>query len=133
MGTNPLPTRREFLAAGAAGMAGAALFSACSQPSEDALPRTGRSAVRTLGRTGLRLPVISMGSIYAVELVRGALDSGIVYVHTSSSYAERNHERLLGEALKNRPRGSFIVASNPDLPYRFGRNELSDDLGTAID
>jgi predicted aldo/keto reductase-like oxidoreductase len=135
MSPNRLSTRREFLAAGAAGMAGAALLPACSrsQPSEDALPRTGRSTLRALGRTGLELPVISMGSVYAVELVRGALDAGIVYIHTSSSYAERNHERLLGEVLKSLPRSSFIVASSPDLPYRFRRYELSDDLGTAVD
>jgi aryl-alcohol dehydrogenase-like predicted oxidoreductase len=74
-----------------------------------------------------------MGSIYAVDLVLGALDSGIVYIHTSSSYAERNHERLLGDALKGRPRESFIVASSPDLPYRIGAGDRSRDVGTAVD
>jgi aryl-alcohol dehydrogenase-like predicted oxidoreductase len=41
-----------------------------------------------------------MGTAYAVNLLRAALDEGVKYTHTSSSYAERNNERMLGEALK---------------------------------
>jgi predicted aldo/keto reductase-like oxidoreductase len=117
-------------------MAGAALFPACSgqrlSPGEPvAAPK---AVVRTLGRTGLKLPVLSMGSIYAVDLVRTALEHGIVYIHTSSGYAERNHERLLGELFKDRPRDSFVVATSPDLPYRSIRgSSRSMDVGTGID
>jgi hypothetical protein len=38
---------------------------------------------RTLGRTGVRRPVLSIGSCYAVDLVETALDEGIVYIPTS--------------------------------------------------
>lgn len=89
---------------------------------------------RTLGRTGLELPVVSMGSCYAIDLVKTALDEGIVYIHTSSGYSERNHERLLGEVFRGRPRDSFVVATSPDLPYRMGgRSGRSADVGTDID
>jgi len=85
---------------------------------------------RTLGRTGLRLPVVSMGSIYAIDLVRTAHDEGVVYFHTSSSYSERNHERLLGAALRGLPRESFVIATSPDLPFRYERRSgRSLDLG----
>lgn len=129
-------TRREFIKSGAAGIAGAAFLASCSgsqlspvAPAEKKLP-----AIRTLGRTGLKLPVVSMGSVYAIELVRWALDEGIVHVHTSSGYSERNHERLLGEIFRDLPRDSFVIATSPDLPYRAapGRSR-SLDVGTAID
>jgi hypothetical protein len=56
-------TRREFLATGGAGVAGAALAAACSgsRPMEAVPPRTGTMAVRTLGRTGLTLSEIYAG------------------------------------------------------------------------
>lgn len=136
MDTSRLPTRREFLEAGAECLAGAAFASACSRSNlpDQALPRTGRSVVRTLGRTGLRLPVVSMGSAYAIDLTHSALDAGIMYVHTSSSYAERNHERMLGQVFRGRPRDSFVVASSPDLPSRWESGQSTSlDLGTNID
>jgi predicted aldo/keto reductase-like oxidoreductase len=129
-------TRRKFLAESSVGIAGAALLPACSgdAPDTEPRPRAGRSVVRTLGRTGIELPVVSMGSAYAANLVQAALDEGIVYIHTSSSYAERNHERLLGQVFRGRPRDSFVVATSPDLPYRFfpGRGR-SRDLGLDAD
>jgi predicted aldo/keto reductase-like oxidoreductase len=71
-----------------------------------------------------------MGAAYAIDLVRAALDEGIVYIHTSSDYAEGNHERLLGEVFKERPRDSFVVATSPDLPYEYDRRrDRSMDLG----
>jgi predicted aldo/keto reductase-like oxidoreductase len=85
---------------------------------------------RTLGRTGLRLPIVSVGSSYSIELVRIALDRGLAYIHTSSEYSARNHERLLGRVFQNRPRDSFVIGTSPDLPYLFvkGRGQ-SLDLG----
>jgi len=75
-----------------------------------------------------------MGSIYAIDLIRAAHDEGIIYFHTSSSYAERNHERLLGEALRGFSRESFVIASSPDLPYQYDRGrDRSLDLGTGTD
>ena len=119
----PLTSRREFLKTAASGLAGAALLSsgACSRSSEEESAESRKIVRRTLGRTGLRLPVVSMGAAYAVDLVSAALDEGIVYVHTSSDYAEGNHERLLGEVFKGRPRDSFVVATSPDLPYEYDR------------
>lgn len=119
-------SRREFLRRGTTALVGAALFS-CSPRSEGDSPDAGNIVYRTLGRTGLKLPVVSMGSCYAIDLVRTALDEGIVYIHTSSGYSESNHERLLGEVFHGRPRDSFVVATSPDLPYpeAKGRNRSS--------
>jgi predicted aldo/keto reductase-like oxidoreductase len=89
---------------------------------------------RTLGRTGLRLPVVSIGSAYEAGIVSAALDAGLTYVHTSGSYADQNHERLLNRVFRGRPRGSFLVGSSPDFPeYRFAGGGPSEDLGTKSD
>ncbi len=128
-------SRREFLKAGAASIAGTAFISAgsCARAREEESPKKDRFVYRTLGRTGLRLPVVSMGSAYAIDLVRVALDEGIRYIHTSSSYSERNQERRLGEALRGLSRDSYVIATSPDLPYSFaGRNGLSLDVGRSI-
>lgn len=127
-------SRRSFLKTGAAGLAGAAALSACSRPLPQRSSKGGAILYRTLGRTGLRLPVVSMGSICAIDLVRAAHDEGLVYFHTSSSYSEQNHERRLGEAFRDLPRDSFVIASSPDLPYRLNRRgDRSLDLGKDVD
>jgi hypothetical protein len=66
------------------------------------------------------------------SLIRAALDAGLVYVHTASSYEEQNAERELGRALRGLRRESFVIASSPDLPYRFEPGQgPSADLGTG--
>ncbi len=131
----PRTSRREFLKAGIAGIAGASILTRCSsnQTNPGNQSKDRKIVFRTLGRTGLRLPVVSMGSCYAIDLVRTALDEGIVHIHTSSGYSERNHERLLGDVFQNRPRDSFVIATSPDLPYVYGRGDRSMDLGLNAD
>lgn len=136
MEDRPLTSRRHFLRTAASGLAGAALLSsgACSPQSKEGSAKTRKIVQRTLGRTGLRLPVVSMGSAYAIDLVRSALEEGIVYIHTSSGYAENNHERMLGDVFKSRPRDSFVVATSPDLPHEYDRKrDRSKNLSTDTD
>ncbi len=124
-------TRREFFAAGLGGLAAGA----CSRPPdrESSGSRPAPSSLRTLGRTGLKLPVVSIGSIYDPGLLRAALDAGLSYIHTSGSYAEQNHERLLGQVLRGRGRESFAIGSSPDLAYQWRGGGPSEDLGTTSD
>lgn len=134
MTDDPRATRREFLRTGAKGIAAAALASSCSPGPGGGESPPGRppSSVRTLGRTGIRLPVVSIGA-YGMDIMRRALDKGLKYVHTSSTYAERNQERMLGEALKGLARDSFVIGTCPDLPYRFSGGGPSMDVGTEVD
>ena len=90
--------------------------------------------MRTLGRTGLKLPVVSIGAMGDASLIRAALDAGLMYFHTSSSYEEQNAERELGRALRGLRRESFVIASSPDLPYRLEPGTgNSTDVGTGVD
>lgn len=80
-------SRREFLKTSTAALAGMALTTGSGCSPEQGQVRGNRKIVyRQLGRTGIRLPVVSMGSAYAVNLVKAALAVGLVYIHTSSGY-----------------------------------------------
>jgi len=127
------PTRREFLRGGA--VAAGALAASCSRTPAppDPTAATPPSSRRTLGRTGLTLPVVGIGSVGEMALVRRALEEGLKYVHTSSSYSERNHEIMLGGALKGLARDAFVLGTSPDLPARWARDGLSMDVGIEVD
>ncbi len=68
---------------------------------------------RTLGRTGVVLPVVSMGVMNSdnPELVRAALDSGLVHLDTAHGYQRGRNEEIIGQVLKGRPRDSYFIAT----------------------
>jgi predicted aldo/keto reductase-like oxidoreductase len=132
MGQNSRPTRREFLQIAALAGAMVAPTKALSRGADKPEPR--KLTHRELGRTGLKLPIVSMGSCYAVNLVQAALEAGFVYFQSAGAYAEGEHERLLGKALKPFPRDSYVVGTCADLPYRWGKGGgPSLDVGTSVD
>ncbi|NPA37318.1 MAG: oxidoreductase [Chlorobi bacterium] len=68
---------------------------------------------RTLGKTGIKLPVISMGVMRAdnPNLVKAALANGIVHLDTAHTYQQGKNEKMLGELLKDYPRDSFVIST----------------------
>jgi aryl-alcohol dehydrogenase-like predicted oxidoreductase len=78
---------------------------------------------RVLGRTGLRLPLLSFGAsslgqefrpvtlAEALRSVRVALDCGLNFIDTSPFYGRGLSEVLLGIALRDVPRDSFLLCS----------------------
>jgi predicted aldo/keto reductase-like oxidoreductase len=68
---------------------------------------------RTLGRTGLKLPIVSMGTMDATSeaLLRTALDSGIKHIATGQYYMRGKVEQFVGKVMKSYPRDSIIVAT----------------------
>ena len=73
---------------------------------------------RTLGKTGIKVPVISMGVMNTdnPNLVRVALDSGMVLLDTAQVYQRGQNEGMIGEVLKGRPRDSYVIATKARLP-----------------
>jgi predicted aldo/keto reductase-like oxidoreductase len=57
---------------------------------------------RTLGRTGLRIPVVSFGvmNTYSGDLIRRAVDAGIKHFDTAHLYLNGNSERSIGRVLE---------------------------------
>jgi len=117
--------RRSFLKWGAAGLAGMAVKPISASPagySPAETPITQRKdvIVRTLGRTGLKLPVISMGVMNSnnPDLIRAALDGGIVMLDTAHGYQGGTNEVVIGKVIKGRPRESYVIATKVPAPGR---------------
>ena len=108
--------RRSFIKKslwGAAGLGAlsASAISGLADPSSQ--EKKGKFITRTLGKTGIRLPVISMGVMNAdnENLVRAALDAGIVHLDTAHGYQRGRNEEMIGRVIKDRPRDSYVIAT----------------------
>jgi len=78
---------------------------------------------RTLGRTGLKVPVLSFGGSSlggafrttddreAIRTVHVALDLGMNFIDVSPYYGATKAETVLGQALKEVPRDRYILAT----------------------
>ena len=68
---------------------------------------------RTLGNTGVKLPIVSMGVMRAdnPNLVAAALDAGIKHLDTAYGYQQGRNEEMIGKVVKERPRDSFFIAT----------------------
>lgn len=99
-----------------AGLAGVAMLSTACQKSPDYQAQGGKKSkliTRTLGKTGLTLPVVNMGVMNAdnPNLVKVALDRGIVMLDTAHYYSYGRNESMIGEVIKNYPRDSYVLAT----------------------
>ena len=115
---NPENSRRSFLKKGMAGAAGLSVV-----PSLRALNLEDRKQQnlqdgddnkiiwRTLGRTGIKVPIISMGTTANEYIIKAALDTGIVYFDCAHGYGNGLHEATFGRVLKDRPRNSFVIVT----------------------
>ena len=76
-------------------------------------PSAAVKHTRTLGRTGLVLPVVSMGVMKSDNpgLVRSALEKGLLHLDTAHGYAKGRNEEMLGKVLVDHPRDSFVIAT----------------------
>ncbi len=113
--------RRNFLKTGITGLAGLlALPKTIKGQShdEERSPET-KVIIRTLGKTGIRLPVVSMGVMNSdnPNLVKAALDAGIRMLDTAHGYQRGRNEEMIGQVLKGRKRDSFVIATKaPGFP-----------------
>ena len=109
--------RRNFISKGLAGIAGAVALphigfmgTACKKAEEET---KSKLVYRTLGKTGIKLPIVSMGTMDAISeaLVRTALDAGIQHIATAQYYAEGRAEEFVGKIIKNYKREDIILAT----------------------
>ncbi|UCF78430.1 MAG: aldo/keto reductase [Candidatus Eiseniibacteriota bacterium] len=123
--------RRSFLKKGAFGLAGLAVLP--SVLTRDSRAQTGEASAvtdttrvakkhalmtRTLGRTGLTLPILSIGAMTTdnPEVLKAALEAGIVHIDTAHAYQRGRNEEMIGEIVKGRPRDSFVIATKVSGP-----------------
>ncbi len=113
----PMPMgRREFLKSTATGLGGFVYLRANLTRPPDAPDKF--EGTRLLGKTGIRVPIVSMGVMNTdnPHLVRAALDAGYVFLDTAQGYQRGTNEAMIGEILKGRPRNSFVIATKASLP-----------------
>ncbi|HEY0435710.1 MAG TPA: aldo/keto reductase [Phenylobacterium sp.] len=87
---------------------------------------------RPLGRTGLNVSEIGFGAASwwgrpafseaaAVSLVHAAVEGGVTFFDTGSSYSQGNAEPRLGRALKGRDASRLVVATKAGTVFADGR------------
>jgi len=119
---NKLIDRRDFMKSTLAGLGGLFFLPKIEMRQElkvvEAKGKEKKFVYRTLGKTGIKVPVISMGVMNTdnPNLVRGALDSGMVMLDTAQTYRRGRNEGMIGEVLKGRPRDSYVIATTAHLP-----------------
>jgi uncharacterized protein len=111
---NRCQNRRDFLKTGLAGLAGTAALAGLNLEATERKETKGKIIRRKLGKTGIRLPVVSMGTgdTSDAALVKAALDRGIVLLATSQYYGNGLNERMIGQVVKGRRRDSALVMTS---------------------
>ncbi len=116
-------SRRDFLKKSFIGISGAALVpgllnKADAEAAANSIPGiTGPGAVelltRPLGKTGLNVPLISMGveGANSAGIIKGAYENGIRMFFSATYYGDGNNEKLLGDAVKGFARDTLILGS----------------------
>ncbi len=127
--------RRDFLKLGATGFAAAAGCATVAAEQKPAAPAPAPAPMpvatvpaaakpeppaepagpprRKLGRTGLEVPLVSMGVMNAdnPNLVKAALDGGMTLLDTAHGYQDGRNEEMIGTILRGRKRDSFVLCT----------------------
>ncbi len=118
--TKPI-ARRSFIKAGASSLVGATVLPSFlrgnSTRTTKGKGKRENFIYRKLGKTGIELPVVSMGVMNAdnPNLVAAALDAGIVHLDTAHGYQRGKNEEMIGQVIKSRSRDSFVIGTK--IPY----------------
>lgn len=114
--------RREFMTKAALGLiavgAGVPPVRALVKEEQGSFP----VLYRTLGRTNLRVPLVSFGVMNSdsPDLIRKAVDMGIRHLDTAHAYLGGNSERVIGEILEERRCRDKVYVATKML---FARNQ----------
>lgn len=105
--------RRNFLKISATAGTGLAVTLPAFSQGTDPKP----IPMRKLGKTGLTLPILSMGVMNAdnPNILKAAYDAGVKFFDTANSYQSGRNETMLGEFFKDKPRNSFYVGTKVGL------------------
>lgn len=118
--------RRDFFKLSAtAGVSAMLIPSAAASPAVG-LPKAAADEFpkRTLGRTGVQLPILSMGVMRAdnPNVVRAAYNAGMFHFDTAHGYQNGKNEEMLGKFFTGKPRDSFFIATKGKIDYPLNDN-----------
>ncbi|MFC2098101.1 aldo/keto reductase [Bacteroidota bacterium] len=121
--------RRNFLKSSLIGAGGVMIANPAYSNNKES-ENNDKVITRTLGNTGLEVPVLSMGVMRAdnPRLVKVAIDSGITLFDTAHGYQRGNNEIMVGEALKDYSRDKYIIQTKVSPG---DRNRETGEIGPA--
>lgn len=128
--------RREFFKVGLAGASSALIgwegLAGAMQSASSASFVFPSPVYRTLGRTGLKVTIVSFGAMLTpeAEVMGVAFDHGVNYVDTARRYMGGRNEEIVGRALKGR-RGKVYVATKIQ-PASKSREAIFNDVETSL-
>ncbi|MCU0276338.1 MAG: aldo/keto reductase [Acidobacteria bacterium] len=130
--------RRDFLTTvgsiAAAGLLGKAELPLGAQkaPEAEKAAEPGKKPIsRVLGKTGIRVPIVSMGVMNADNpaLVKRSFEMGVRHFDTAWGYQKGRNEEMVGGVIKElKARDQFVIATK--VPP--GRPELMDQMGDKL-
>ncbi|MBU1319548.1 MAG: aldo/keto reductase [candidate division Zixibacteria bacterium] len=117
-------TRRNFLTAAAAGLASAGLAGlspgvALAQEVEKAGKKEPGIITRQLGKSGPRIPIVSMGAMNSnnPEIIEASFELGIRHFDTAANYQYGRNEQMLGRTIeKMGVRDKVIIGTKVHTP-----------------
>jgi len=135
-----LINRRHFMKSSVAGMAGF-ICHPFTDKREGESQKERKLICRTLGKTGIRVPVIGMGilSSGSPDLMRAALDAGITHFDSTAAQPQQmRNEEMIGEVLTGVPRESVVFGTKIHLfpDYKTGlytKTVTEDDFLKKLD
>ena len=130
--TNKGYSRREFLATAVGGAAAAGLLGGAGLKLEaQNAAKSAQPITRVLGKTGIRVPIVSMGVMNADNpaLVKRSFEMGVRHFDTASGYQKGRNEEMVGSIIKELSvRDQVIIATK--IPP--ARPEIMDQMGDKL-
>jgi len=114
-------TRRDFIKKGLISTAGVSIIPNLIKPDikgYNPLGRQNKIIHRTLGNTGISVPIVGMGMYDNTSLLPHAHEIGLTFILSSGDYRYGNAERRIGDFVRSKPRESFVVVTGFD-PRKF--------------
>ncbi len=122
--------RRDFIVKPVAGLAAASLLGgfddllaqapSAQQPSGESSPKV---IYRTLGKTGISLPIVSMGVMNAdvPGLIKRSYEFGVRHFDTAAFYQQGRNEQMVGSMIQEMGVRDKVTISTKILRANFGR------------
>ncbi len=132
--------RRDFLRLSATVSAGAILIpeSTASSLNKSVVNNAvTKFPTRTLGKTGIKIPILSMGVMRAdnPNLLRAAYNSGIFHFDTAHGYQNGRNEEMVGSFFESKPRDKYLIATKVKIDYPLKDNfeqDLNEKLNLSL-
>jgi len=124
--------RRDFLKLGVVTATTAAVCMGMGKVLGAATTPSITPVYRTLGRTGLKVTIVSFGAMLTPEheVIEAAFDMGINYVDTARRYMGGRNEEIVGRALKGRRNKVYLATKT--IARSSSNKDMFSDVETSL-